>query len=251
MKMSISVSNLTYKIKDRAIINNISFDLDEGNILAILGPNGVGKSTLLKILAGIIKPSYGNIFLYGNTPERFRKHISYLPANYTVDPYATAEDVMFAELYDNKFFFSKNNRNEIRKWASLFNLNGHLNNPFGSLSSGEQKLVLLAGGFARNPKVFLLDEPTAFLDISNQAKILSLIRDLSKRNNITIVLAIHEIYYANIADKVILLKKGNIVRYGSPKNVLDKNILKDVYGIELEEMDLNNNKIFLPKDILS
>lgn len=76
---SVYVNNVSYSIKDKEIIKKIDFSLNEGETLAILGPNGVGKTTLLKIIAGLIKPTYGNILLYGKTPEESRKIISYLP----------------------------------------------------------------------------------------------------------------------------------------------------------------------------
>ncbi|MFP3144319.1 MAG: ABC transporter ATP-binding protein [Caldisphaera sp.] len=245
---SVYVNNVSYSIKDKEIIKKIDFSLNEGETLAILGPNGVGKTTLLKIIAGLIKPTYGNILLYGKTPEESRKIISYLPANPNIDPYANVEDILLAQLYgnDKKFFISKDDVNKVRKWYFKFFEKNYLKTPFSNLSSGEQRLVLLSGCFARDPKIILLDEPVAFLDITNQAKILTFIKDISAKMKITVIFTMHEIYYANVANKVLLLKNGQIKSYGSPMSVLKKEIIEDVYKIELMELSLNDKKMFFP-----
>ncbi|MFP3227435.1 MAG: ABC transporter ATP-binding protein [Caldisphaera sp.] len=245
---SVYLNNVSYSIKDKEIIKKIDFSLNEGETLAILGPNGVGKTTLLKIIAGLIKPTYGNILLYGKTPEESRKIISYLPANPNIDPYANVEDILLAQLYgnDKKFFISKDDVNKVRKWYFKFFEKNYLKTPFSNLSSGEQRLVLLSGCFARDPKIILLDEPVAFLDITNQAKILTFIKDISAKMKITVIFTMHEIYYANVANKVLLLKNGQIKSYGSPMSVLKKEIIEDVYKIELMELSLNDKKMFFP-----
>jgi ABC-type cobalamin/Fe3+-siderophores transport system ATPase subunit len=245
---SVYLNNVSYSIKDKEIIKKIDFSLNEGETLAILGPNGVGKTTLLKIIAGLIKPTYGNILLYGKTPEESRKIISYLPANLNIDPYANVEDILLAQLYgnDKKFFISKDDVNKVMKWYFKFFEKNYLKTPFSNLSSGEQRLVLLSGCFARDPKIILLDEPVAFLDITNQAKILTFIKDISAKMKITVIFTMHEIYYANVANKVLLLKNGQIESYGSPMSVLKKEIIEDVYKIELMELSLNDKKMFFP-----
>jgi ABC-type cobalamin/Fe3+-siderophores transport system ATPase subunit len=245
---SVYLNNVSYSIKDKEIIKKIDFSLNEGETLAILGPNGVGKTTLLKIIAGLIKPTYGNILLYGKTPEESRKIISYLPANPNIDPYANVEDILLAQLYgnDKKFFISKDDVNKVRNWYFKFFEKNYLKTPFSNLSSGEQRLVLLSGCFARDPKIILLDEPVAFLDITNQAKILTFIKDISAKMKITVIFTMHEIYYANVANKVLLLKNGQIKSYGSPMSVLKKEIIEDVYKIELMELSLNDKKMFFP-----
>jgi ABC-type cobalamin/Fe3+-siderophores transport systems, ATPase components len=193
---SVYLNNVSYSIKDKEIIKKIDFSLNEGETLAILGPNGVGKTTLLKIIAGLIKPTYGNILLYGKTPEESRKIISYLPANPNIDPYANVEDILLAQLYgnDKKFFISKDDVNKVRKWYFKFFEKNYLKTPFSNLSSGEQRLVLLSGCFARDPKIILLDEPVAFLDITNQAKILTFIKGYISKMKITVIFTMHEIY---------------------------------------------------------
>ncbi len=238
---------VSYSVGSREIIHDITFELEEGKVLAILGPNGVGKTTLLRILSGIIPPSRGKVYLYGENPAKFRRFLTYIPANYNIDMYARSLDIMLAELYNGGFFYNRRDIEKIRMWASYFGVERYFDTPFGKLSSGEQKLVLLAGGLARDPKIMILDEPTAFLDISNQAKILSLIREIAEKEGITIVFALHEIYYGNIADYVMLMKDGKLIKFGNPNEVLNKDLLVGIYGIELEGFEINGSKVFLPK----
>ncbi len=245
---SVILRDVSFSIKEKEIIKNISFELEEGETLAILGPNGVGKTTLLKIIAGLIKPTKGEVLLYNNSPEKSRKYISYLPANPNIDQYANVEDILLAMLYgkDKRFIVRNEDINKIRNWYFKLLERNYLKTSFNNLSSGEQRLVLLSGCFAREPKIILLDEPTAFLDITNQAKILKFIRDMSIKMNITVIFTMHEIYYANIANKVLLMKDGRIKSYGKPSDVLKKEIIDDVYKIDVMEIPFDDKKMFFP-----
>ncbi|AFZ70742.1 ABC-type cobalamin/Fe3+-siderophore transport system, ATPase component [Caldisphaera lagunensis DSM 15908] len=245
---SIIVKDVSFSIKDKEIIKDISFELEEGEILAILGPNGVGKTTLLKIIAGLIKPTKGEVLIYKNPPEKSRKYLSYLPANANIDQYANVEDILLAMLYgkDRKFIVGNDDIKKIKNWYFKLLEKNYLKTSFNNLSSGEQRLVLLSGCFAREPKIILLDEPTAFLDITNQAKILRFIKEMALKMNITVIFTMHEIYYANIANKVLLMKNGKIKSYGKPSDVLKKDIIDDVYKIDVLEIPYDNKKIFFP-----
>lgn len=245
---SVSLRNISYLVKNKEIIKDISFELNEGEILTILGPNGVGKTTLLKIIAGLLKPTKGEVLLYGNPPNKFTQHLSYLPSTPNVDPYANVEDILLALLYgkDSRFVIRSKDIEKISYWYKALIDKDYMKTPFSNLSSGEQRLVLLSGCLARDPKIILLDEPTAFLDITNQAKVLSFIKRMSKERNITVIFTMHEIYYANIADKVLLMKDGKIKSYGKPDEVLKKELIDEVYKINSIELSLDDKKMFFP-----
>jgi iron complex transport system ATP-binding protein len=130
---------------------------------------------------------------------------------------------------------------EILKLFGLERLRGRR---FNSLSSGEHKLVLLAGALARNPRVLLLDEPFSHLDIANQVKVARLIREVSR--SITTVITVHEPLYASIADLAGVMSSGRLVAFGKPGEVVRRKTLVEVYGVEMEEVMVGSRLLLVP-----
>jgi len=232
----IRVEDVTVKVEDTIVLRGVSFKV-EGGLTAFIGPNGAGKTTLLRVLAGILDYT-GVVSLCGLDARRARRLTSYVPAYLQVDPYAKVEDVLEAYLYD---VGSSRDPLDVLRFFGLERLRGRR---FNSLSGGEHKLVLIAGALARNPRVLLLDEPFSHLDIANQVKVAKLIREVSRGT--TIVMAVHEPFYASIADLVGVISSGRLVAFGRPEEVVKRNILEGVYGVTLEEVALGSRLLVVP-----
>ena len=234
----VSVENLTVTFNGREVLRGVSLDV-EGGITAIIGPNGAGKTTLLKSMAGIIAPSKGKIIVCGMEPREASMLTAYVPAYLTVDPHARVEDVIEAYLHGVRGV----DVGRVLKLSSLEHFKGR---KFNTLSGGEHKLVLIAGTIARNPRLLLLDEPFSHLDLANQAKLARMLKgDYGKGR--TVIMTAHEPLHASIADRVALIDSGSLVAYGRPGEVIRKEILEKVYGVELLEIPVEGGRTLIPR----
>ncbi len=232
----IKVKSVTVEVEGTVILEDVSFEV-KGGLMAIIGPNGAGKTTLLRVLAGILDYT-GYVSVCGLEARKARRLVSYVPAFLQVDPYAKVEDVLEAYLYDAR---SPVDPESILEPLGLGRLKGRR---FNSLSSGEHKLVLIAGALARNPRILLLDEPFSHLDIANQVRVAKLLRDISR--SITTVITVHEPLYASLADIVGIMSSGRLVAFGEPERVLRRDVLEKIYGVKLEEVALGSRILLVP-----
>ncbi len=221
------------------VIRNVTVRMGPKGFHVIAGPNGAGKTTLIKAIAGVIEYN-GLIEVCGTKPRLASRHIAYSPATPSYDPWARVIDVMEAGVYRARRSLDPG---EAANYLKRLGLEGYLYRRFGELSSGEQKLVDIARSLARNPKVLLLDEPLAFLDLRNQARIIRLLRELSRIT--TVVATMHELHFLDFSDQVIILDKGSIAYAGNPRGVpLD--LLAKIYKTRISETVIEGKRYILP-----
>ncbi len=234
----ISIKNISYHYRGYDdTIKNIAFDLNDGDFLAILGNNGVGKSTLLKCFNRILSPKTGSIKLNDEEiltmPQReVAKHIAFVSQS-VPDTQLTVHDVvMLGRRPYMKWDFSEEDHEIVHSVMKRLDIVGDIQGRFLSeLSGGERQKVMLARALAQQPKVLLLDEPTSSLDISNQYQVLRLISEICHNDNITAIMVIHDINLAlRFCDKFLLMRQGEIYRCGDI-SVMDSTALKEVYGV--------------------
>nr|WP_314011220.1 ABC transporter ATP-binding protein [Pseudostreptobacillus hongkongensis] len=216
-----------FKVFNNEIIanNNISFSLEKGEFVVILGTSGAGKSTLLNILGGMEKPDSGNIFIDGKNIAKFnnkeltdyrRFDVGFIFQFYNLLPNLTAlENVELATDIVNNTVDSY----EILRELGLYE---RANNFPSQLSGGEQQRVSIARAIAKMPKILLCDEPTGALDYKTGIQVLKLLKKLSKDKNITVIIVTHNSAISEIADKIIHIHDAKIKKIDintSPKNV--------------------------------
>ena len=240
--MIIKTSNLSFKYDKRAakfILNSINLNIKEGTVNVLLGLNGCGKTTLIKLLAGLEKPLEGNIEYDSINLQKMKirdraKVFSYVPqqANVTNDvpvrqylSYGTTNTLAF---YEHP---GKEEMELVEQTAERLHITHLLDKNLGEISGGELQIVLIACALIQRTPVMLLDEPTSALDMKNQNLVLSLLKDISKEENKTIILSSHNPNNALFLDaNVILINNGKVYEEGSAKDLIKAEQLVPIYG---------------------
>ena len=227
------VEGLSFSYKNKEILKNISFAVNEGEILTILGVNGAGKSTTMKCLAGILKTD-AKIDLCGASVKEMQE-----------GGLSVFELVLLGRISKLNFKVSRSDLQRVEHVLKHVGIEHLAKRSFSELSGGQQRLVLIAMVFAKTPKIMLLDEPTANLDLLHQKDILNLIRDYTKFYKISTVINIHDINHAlNYGDKIMVLHNGEIAFLGATKD-LDTALLSEVFGVEFEFLQNRSGKKFI------
>ena len=230
------IRNLSYHYRGYPeVLKNISFDLEPGTFLAILGNNGAGKSTLLKCFNHILKPDSGEVLLDGENllalPAReVAKKVAFVSQS-APDTQMTVHDmVMLGRRPYMQWGFTEKDHAIVHEAMDRLDLDAMRGRFVNQLSGGEKQKVMLARALAQEPKVMLLDEPTSALDIQNQYQVLKIVRDICHKDQIIAVVVIHDLNLAlRFCDRFVLLKDGQIYRHGD-HTALDSQALSDVYG---------------------
>ncbi|MGC9210425.1 MAG: ABC transporter ATP-binding protein [Acidilobus sp.] len=221
------LDSVTYEVEGKRIIDDVTLSLCSGLNL-LLGPNGAGKTTMLRLLAGIIRPTRGSVTIDGLRPSSLRNRLTYIPSQLTVDLLTRVVDLGEA------MNFNKGDgwRRSLRAYLELLGVAWAEERRLETLSSGEQRLATLAAALSRETDVILADEPTAFLDLGNQAKVFSLLRYLADKNRLVVV-ATHDVRFVDLADQVIVLKGGRVLYAGPPARI-GEDLLSRAYGVRMK-----------------
>jgi zinc transport system ATP-binding protein len=234
------VKNLNFSVKDQNILSNISFKIFDAEYIGIIGPNGGGKTTLIRMLLGLEKPNSGEIKIFGKSIDKFNNwgKIGYVPQRAShVDKNfpATAEDIVKMGRVAKKSFFSffDNEDKEIVKDAMLkMDVYCIKDRMIGTLSGGQRQRVMIARALASKPDILILDEPNTGVDMASQKRFYALLDKLNKEDNITIVFITHDI--GVIVDSInrLFTVNRNIVVCNDPKKMLSCDDMSELYGVE-------------------
>lgn len=250
----IKAQNISYKIGEKTIIENINLEINCGEITTILGANGAGKSTLLKCLSGMIKQSDGEIFFDHkkigdySVKELAKKRAVLSQSNPVTFAFSVSEIVaMGRNPYSDRF--EKGNEKIIEEALKQVDALHLKNRIFFTLSGGEQQRVQLARVLVqiwRREKAYLfLDEPTSALDLKHQYELLKIIKNLVKDYEIAVIAILHDINLAaNFSDKAILLKAGKLFKYGLKKDVLNEENLAEIFDVQIKSLCQENQNYF-------
>lgn len=243
----IEVKNVTKKYGSFVAVNDISFTINDGEIVGFLGPNGAGKSTTMNIITGFIEQTEGNVIVNGfdtvRKSKKAKKEIGYMPEGVPLYMDLTVKEFVtyMAELRKvNK----KQKKENVQKVLKETGLDGMQNKLIKNLSRGQRQRVSLAGTLVGDPKIIILDEPTVGLDPKQITEIRSLIKNLGKKH--TVILSSHILSeVSQICDRVIIINKGEIVAVDTPENLEKKVSNKNVIYVTVED---DENKINTIKD---
>ncbi len=235
----IDLEHVRIQFGRRIILEDMSLSVNQGEFVVVLGPNGAGKSTLLKLLLGLLKPSAGVVRVLGHPPRRGNNAIGYTPQHRTLeaDLALRARDVVGFGLDGNHWGtgFPSSRRDAIIDKALLevdaFDL---ANAPIGQLSGGEQQRLLIAQALLTDPRLLLLDEPLANLDINHEQEIVELVSSVCRARDVAVMLVTHDINpLLPVVDRVLYMANGHVA-IGSPDEVITSAKLTELYGSPVE-----------------
>lgn len=232
----IKISNLSFSYnKNNEVLKDISLEIKEGEVSILLGPNGVGKSTLINLLIGTLKPKNGSIYfddieINKMPPKEKAVYISYVPQNIKGNNLTVEETILLGRLPFYKLYPNKNDHQLVDEFINKFSLEKLKDSTTNEISGGERQKVNIARGFIQDAKFIVFDEPTSNLDIRSQLDVLDLIKS-EKKDNKGFLISMHDINQAlTIGDKFIFLKDGKIYKTCS-KDEIDEMIIDEVYGV--------------------
>ncbi len=221
--------------KKETFIKDITFSIENGEFIGLLGANGSGKSTILKLAGGILKPAEGRVNLWGKDLHFYRnrdraKLLSYLPQFLDMNIPFTVREFVSMGLYP----YDTMPELTVDDAIEMVGLTDYRESLITHLSGGERRRVYIAMTLLQGAGLVLLDEPLANLDIKYQIELLRLLKELRKKRGMTVVMALHDINIALQFDKIILVKDGKILGTGKPDVVLTKELLKEAFDVEVE-----------------
>jgi iron complex transport system ATP-binding protein len=240
---SIVTENLSIAYDDHLVVGDLNMRILRGRITVIIGPNGCGKSTVLKAVGRILKPKGGMVYLNGedirqlSTRDVARK-MAILPQSPQAPGGLTVGELVSYGRYPYQRGFGKLKieNKEIISWAlKVTKLTEFETILVDNLSGGQKQRVWIAMALAQQTELILLDEPTTFLDLSYQLEVLELLFALNREENRTIVMVLHDLNLAaRFADYMIALRSGNIIRHGTPEEVMNAAVLRETFHIDAE-----------------
>lgn len=231
---------------DRIVLEQVSFKVGSGEILAVVGPNGVGKSSLIKAASGVLPVMRGRVLVAGQevgllAPDRRARLIGVVPQATHVPPAFTAGQVVLMGRTPYLGWLQQERPSDHERAAQAMartQTKDLADRPMGELSGGEQQRVLVARTLAQAASVLLLDEPTAHLDLRHQDDVLRLVRGLARDEGLAVLMALHDLnLVARYADRVALLSNGRLKALGLPREVLKPEELATAYGVKIHVMD--------------
>lgn len=239
--IALKIEKLAVGYGRKKIVDCIDFEVGKGQIVCLLGPNGSGKTTILKTIAGLLSPVTGSVFIEGRNINIFDKtvfsrKVGVVLTEKIMPGLMTVFDVVSLGRYPHTGFLGvlkKEDVDAINEAISLVQAENIAKRYFHELSDGERQKTLIARALAQEPDILVLDEPIGHLDVHHRIEVLTILKKLSKNKHITIIMSLHEVDLAiKISDLVVLLNNGKLAAVGSPEDIIDKNTIKSLYGIK-------------------
>lgn len=251
METAIQVDHLSVAIGKKEILYDIHIDIPKGRMVSIIGPNGCGKSTLLKTMSRMIQPKAGNVYIHGNDIRSFgrkelARQIAVLPQLHQAPGDVTVEDLVqmgrfpYRSMYRS---FSANDARYVDKALYAVQMHTRKDELMQHLSGGEQQRVWLAVLLAQRSPILFLDEPTTYLDIHHQLRMMKLLGHINEKLGLTIVIVLHDMNQAlQYTQYVIAMNEGRIVAAGQPQDVITPQLLRSVFHVQADIVTTKNGK---------
>jgi iron complex transport system ATP-binding protein len=238
----ICAKNICFRYEAKPVLEEVSFALEAAQIVAMIGPNGSGKTTLLKMLNATLFPNSGQVLIEGQDTRHWPRQaiartVAIVPQESpAIFPFFAEEIVLMGRFpyLRSLAFEDKKDYWIVQDVMARTDSLSFAHRRFNELSAGERQRVLIARALAQEPKILLLDESTVFLDLKHQAQFLSLLRELSRKQHLTVVFVTHDLNLAaQNADQLLLLYNGKKYAIGTPADILTAQNIKEVYDVDV------------------
>jgi len=252
----LELHDATVTVGDRTLWSGVDLSVEAGEFVAVLGPNGVGKSTLIKAVLGLVPLSAGSLTVLGDEPGAANEHIGYLPQRRSFDAGLRVRgiDVVRLGLDGNRWGtpipgarrWSARARADdarVREVIDLVDAQAYAHRPVGQLSGGEQQRLLIAQALASRPRLLLLDEPLDSLDLPNQSAIAALVSRICEDDEVTVLMVAHDVNpILGYLDRVVYIASGGAVA-GTPREVITSETLTRLYGTPIEVLSTSDGQL--------
>lgn len=245
------IKDITFSYDQKEVLKGIGGTFYEGTFYSIVGPNGSGKTTWLKLIAGINKKQQGSIELFGEAVESLgnkevAKRLSFVPQMFNIQYAYTVEEVVAMGRYPymNRFSsLSDEDASLVQMAIDETNLNELKDRYVNELSGGELQRVIIARAIAQDTDIIILDEPISHLDIHYQYEIVTLLKRLCREKKKTVITVLHDLNVTmNHCDHILLIKDGRVMTEGEPLKVLNEEVIQKVYGLKVKIIENDGNK---------
>lgn len=246
--MQLEIRNLSCGYAQHKVINGVSFSINAGEVIGLLGANGCGKTTLIKTILGLLPFQGGEVLLDGKsikywTSAQIAREVGYIPQMHTPPfPFQVLDVVLMGRTAHIKPFASPSQKDaKIAEQAlEMLDITYLRDRVYTEISGGERQLVLIARALAQEPKILIMDEPTASLDFGNQIKVLNHVNQLAGLN-IAVLMSCHFPEHAFLyTNRVVLLNEGRILHSGTPDETITTERLKTLYGVDVDIITVKN-----------
>ena len=251
----INIEKLNYSYGKKEVLKELSLDIDENKLTGIIGPNGCGKSTLAKNIIKYINGKFESfkimdIDIRELSHKKIAQLISYIPQKSTIISNISVFDYVllgrFPLLKNSWDNYTKKDYEIVENNINLLNIKELRDRNIETLSGGELQKVLLARALAQEAKILLLDEPTSALDLNNAVEFMKILKNISIKKNISVIIIIHDLNLASLfCDSLIILKDGRFIEKGSPKEVINEENIKSVYNLDCKVCYNENDKPYI------
>ncbi len=256
--MMLEMGGVCFSYTSTPVLDNISLKIHGAELVSIVGPNGVGKSTLLHCMNKILKPTSGIVTIDDKSLDEYSlkelaKRLGYVPYVPSDSfPLSVIDTILMGRHPHTGWKFTKEDVRIAYDTLSSMGIDDLALRPFNGLSAGQRQKVMLARGFVQEPKILLLDEPTSNLDIKHMLEVMKMLKKMSTEKEITVIMVNHDLNIASkFADRIVLMSEGGIFAAGSPMEVVTRDNIRKVYGVEAEVVtDLGKPHVIL-RDVVS
>ncbi|MGU3576910.1 ABC transporter ATP-binding protein [Brucellaceae bacterium C25G] len=249
--MTIKINNLSWKIGKKLIVDDVSFEAKAGKMVGLLGPNGSGKTSLLKLIAGLRSPHSGAVLLDNKDIKHFTRRtiaqrVAFVEQHATTNANLKVIDVVKLGRLPHRSMFanwSGIDKNAVEDALERTGMTHKRDESWQSLSGGEKQRAHIARALAQAPQELILDEPTNHLDIQHQMSLLRLISGLP----VTSIIALHDLNHAAMfCDELVVMQTGKIVAVGTPEKIMTEELLKEVFSIDAKvEVSPHNERLHI------
>ena len=251
----INIKKLNYSYGKKEVLKELSLDIDKNKLTGIIGPNGCGKSTLAKNIIKYINGKFESFKIMDTdirelTHKKIAQLISYIPQKSIIIPNISVFDYVllgrFPLLKNSWDNYSEQDYEIVEKNINLLNIRELKDRNIETLSGGELQKSLLARAVTQEAKILLLDEPTSALDLNNAVEFMKILKNISIKKNISVIIIIHDLNLASLfCDSLIILKDGRFIEKGSPKEVINEENIKSVYNLDCKVCYNENDKPYI------